>query len=96
MAKLWKDIKHKDKSPERIAAIATEVEAHCQPGDDCHCSEKSEKTINKLFYEKYSDQFEEMGGSSYDGKIILHFYNPLTDQNLSVSLNEHQELVVIE
>lgn len=71
-------------------------EVHCQPDDDCHCSEKTEKTINKLFYEKYSDQFEETGGSSYEGQVILYFYNPLTEQNVSASLNEQRELVVTE
>ncbi len=67
---------------------------HCHPGEDCHCSEKTEETIHKLFYQKYSYQYEEVSGEVVDGKVILHFCNSVTRINIAASLNEQEELVI--
>jgi hypothetical protein len=71
-----------------------EMTDHCKPGDDCHCSEKIEKTIEELFYAKHSQHYVQCR-CEFSGRYLrIHYNHRYTDVNRIASLDDDGNLVV--
>lgn len=76
--------------------MATKEGPHCVKGEECNCGEHTEKAITRLFYNRYSSDFLEVGGELVRGVITLFFIHLTTGERLAAQLCQDRNELYVE